>query len=461
MTKIYLQDSNIKRIMLEQYHPYITIDLWNLQQEELEQFAQISDDILSINSNDIFITINTEGITNATLIIYNHDYDNDDDAISINDYLLFQKAIDQSAQTHTIYVNDLNRTHLEELNDADIITVKLYDSNNTIYARDYKIIFNEDKTSFYCLAENTINDYVNLKIIEKDIEQLLYQTDNSEYMLNHYKKYVSTPDDSSSGYDNIIFTPQDDWNTIIPFEYYKGTFYLRLPYFCQTICLHIISKYYDATDNVALFTTDDMIEYLQNNPPEYAWLSERSIENKINTTIEDGQIARYLIDLPQECKEMSSIEIDAFYLYTGKNPEISTFPNNQLGIVDSKIRGYSSVDSEAEDQKTSVANVNILQNSPINTNEVVYIKRGHSSTYLTPLKFPYSLLLELPMDRTGFKLQETHQDNIVYETTIKYFNDDIYVEEYNPRTIETVNRVNELQTNSQYNYMIEEWREEV
>ena len=59
-----------------------------------------------------------------------------------------------------------------------------------------------------------------------------------------------------------------------------------------------------------------------------------------------------------------------------------------------------------------------------------------------------------------FALQEAHKKDTIYETTIKYFNDDIYVEEYNPRIENAeVDRVNELKTNNQYNYMTQEWSE--
>ena len=295
--------------------------------------------------------------------------------------------------------------------------------------------------------EIVINGAVNIKILNKDIEKML-ATEGTQY-LEEYQKYVSKPNNNTNDKcTNVIFTPYDDISTIIPFEYYKDVFYLELPTFYRTISLHILTDYYDASDDVILFHTEDIIEYVNSeDAPEEAWVcsngASRDID-KVNINIAQNGFGRYLIKLPYALQHGASIEIDAFYKYMD-----SFNGDNQIGVVDSHIRGYDDIEKEYSSQQTLI-NTNLEDKKGIST-------MGRDPNYLDILDdryFEYSTLLDYkPL---------THRPSVTYESIVKYTNDDIYIEEYNEREVNaSVDRVSELQTESNnYNYIFYEWPEE-
>ena len=327
--------------------------------------------------------------------------------------------------------------------------------------------FEEEHYSNEILEDNreiVIQDRVNLKIIEQDIVKMLSSAEQQQY-----QKFVSKPTDNGirkGNYDNIIFTPYNDIDTIIPYEYYNGVFYLELPRFYRNICLHLVTKYYDATDNVALITTEDIIDYINNpNTAEEKWLnSANRTSDKVN--ILNG-LGRYLIDIHElseqkALKEESSIkvedllkaeglsiEIDVFYKYTGNIQE------NQIGIIDTNDRGYTSSQtaSKYEDQKTLIENNKNLSNS---TNQIITATRNQENIKIDAA-FTYS---NPSSSNDTIKLSANHQTDATYELIVKYINDNIYIEEYNQRTSpQDVDRVSELQTNDNYNYKVGVWEE--
>ena len=88
--------------------------------------------------------------------------------------------------------------------------------------------------------EVALHGPVNIKILNDDLEFFL--THKSINQAEEYKKYVSKPDNegvNQGTFKNILFTDSDDINTIIPFEYHKGVFYLRLPRWMRYIDMHI------------------------------------------------------------------------------------------------------------------------------------------------------------------------------------------------------------------------------
>lgn len=339
MTKIVLTEE-LKKITLQQYHPYINIDLWSLEQFE---------------------------------------YDNDDE-------------------------------------EKDII----------------------------------LQDSVNLKILSDDIEGLL-----SGSHLREYQKYVSKPDKEDKGdFTNIIFTPENDIDIIIPYEYYRGVFYLELPRFYRTISLHMLTYYFDASDDVALFTAEDIVDYVNHDIPETAWIhttDDISRSDNAVDIISDGDgIGRYLIKLPENVKAFPSLEIDVFYEYDniGDNAE------NQIGVIDTNDRGYSLAEAQAkyEDQHTLI-NANHDYNS--STKQVITATRQQED-----ISEDSAFVYSDSSNPFGELNTNQHQLNTQYESIIKYINDDIYIEEYNPRENDTVDRINELYTNNKYNYVFTEWTDE-
>lgn len=301
-----------------------------------------------------------------------------------------------------------------------------------------------------------VNDTVNIKILNKDIEELLRQDGygaNNWSPLSVYQKYTSNSD-----FTNIIFTPFDSktdspiTDIIIPSEYYNGVFYLEMPRFYRIISMHLLTNYYDASDDVVLFHTENIIDYVKKNPT--SWIARVSQEDKDMDEISiaaDNEVGRYLIPLPQHLRKIPSIEIDAFYQYTDEHG----IDENQIGIIDTSIRGYKQRDGtddmnkEYEDQRTL-----------INTNDDVYktvtsVERDPSQNNIQQDEyFTYT------PSNNKFATELT-EPNQIYETIVKYSNDNIYIEKYNYRgENDSINRVNELTTNGHYNYIFTEWEEE-
>ena len=271
--------------------------------------------------------------------------------------------------------------------------------------------------------------------------------------LSIYQKYTSNSD-----FTNVIFTPFDTktdspiTDIIIPSEYYNGVFYLEMPRFYRTISMHLLTNYYDASDDVVLFHTENIIDYVKKNPT--SWMARVSQEGKNMDEISitaDNEIGRYLIPLPQHLRRIPSLEIDMFYQYTDEHG-IST---NQIGVIDTSIRGYKrqdgtdDMDKEYEDQKTL-----------INTNDdidkiVTSAERNPNQNNIQ--QDNYFIYTE---SDDKFETNAIESDK-VYEATVKYINDNIYIEKYNYRgENDSIDRVNELTTNGHYNYIFTEWEEE-
>lgn len=336
------------------------------------------------------------------------------------------------------------------------MTIVLTEDLKQIALNQYHPIIDIDLWSLeqenYDIQNNTtdaiiINDTVNLKILNADIEQMLLQNNEDEY--KEYQKYVSKPQTTiqdgteqtinTGTFTNIIFTPRDE-NIIIPYEYYKGVFYLSLPQFYRQISLHILMPYVDASDNVVLFTTEDAIDYVNtpSNPTTkwkvYSNTTTRD-DDKINIISEDG-VGRYLIDLPETLRHLPTIEIDVFYKY-------ATIGENQIGLIDTLNRGYDDIEIEYREQQTLInQNINTAKQIVLTTRQTHDLTEDDAFSYSAPLDSIQGL---------------QHTNNIIYEATIKYLNDNIYVEEYNQRTSDIINRINELKTNNNYNYKFIEW----
>lgn len=108
----------------------------------------------------------------------------------------------------------------------------------------------------------------------------------------------------NSDYSNIVFTPQNDVNTIYPCQVYKNVIYVKLFPFSQQIRMHLLPKQYDCSDNL-LFLTDDMLDkrtILQSSKNHYKIYEDR------------GNINAYY-QVNGEDRDRSSLQPNAAYNY--------------------------------------------------------------------------------------------------------------------------------------------------
>lgn len=291
-----------------------------------------------------------------------------------------------------------------------------------------------------------IQDAANLKIIGSDIETML-ATDGDIY-LQEYQKYIA------ADCTNIIFTPFDEENNqpidniIIPYEYYKGVFYLRLPRFYRTISLHLLTRYYDASDDVVLFNTEDLIDYIQSH--QQVWTTTGASRTEEQIDILGEGVGRYLIPLPQNLRKMSSIEIDVFYKYI----EDTIDYNNYIGIIDTSMRGYKQIDGTDDIEKEIEDQKSLINQNQDNTRIINIAQRNNIYTQDDDV-FNYC-----PQDMS-FDVAQIDNEKY-YEAIVKYSNDNIYIEEYNQRNNDDIDRIAELSTNNFVdNFIFAEWAEEL
>lgn len=343
--------------------------------------------------------------------------------------------------TKITLTNDLKQLALNQYH--PFINIDLWSLEQYEYDENWVAPDDDDESNS---PDIILQDTVNLKILNKDIEALLAHDDEStdKQSLQEYQKYTSNSD-----FSNIIFTPFDDEkhlpinDIIISSEYYNGVFYLELPRFYRTISLHLLTNYYDASDDVVLFHTENIIDYVKENPTSWTATGNTERNPEEISTNKQNNNGRYLIPLPQHLKRIPSIEIDVFYQYLSTNG----IRPNEIGIIDTSIRGYDDVTKEYEDQKTLI-NKNDNEYKIVTTTE-----RNPNQTDILQDNF--------------FCYRETSDDfetnsveiNKIYESIIKYSNDNIYIEKYNDRGNNTINRKNELKTNGDYNYIFVEWGE--
>ena len=261
------------------------------------------------------------------------------------------------------------------------------------------------------VAEN-VNEFVNFVLpIEK-----IYNYDLEDE--NGLKKIFN--DD----FNNIVFTANDN-KTLFKYEVYKKVFFIRMPFYCDVIRMHIIPKKYDASDekseNPLLFFKADKETITEDNfscTEQYERKEDRKNINLYYT--EETQIDSngiYKFDIKRYTRNLQKLQINSGYSYNDTNP--SDEINHYTGILDESDENGDPVSVFTEFNLALMdANydnicdfTNTIKAQEINNDETIWPTNTN----------PY------PNASNGF--DNSHSINTVYHKTIKYFNDDIYTEE--------------------------------
>lgn len=325
---------------------------------------------------------------------------------------------------------------------------------DTEFHQYYFITLDEDFIDENDLYTLTNEQHVNVVIPFEKISD-----DETSYGLSPLMKYFN------KDFSNILITHADNFNVIHQCEVYKNVLFIRLKPYTTQIALHIISKSYDATDNI-LFFKDEFLEdknykckkithsnhyhiyddkehkkinlYYQSNDkdrnPEakpypafskfdsnpviyyryaeedddssttYTWQSDtyeptygefefdikgRGVTNRQNTQINAGY--RYNQSSPQNAIH-----------YTGIKDTTNSNPANRCTLIDTNFDGITT-------------NSNVIEQFDLDDNDNLIFPKTAS-----PLNAGFS-------HSSGL-----HSSNIgnLYHKTIKYYNDAIYVEEF-------------------------------
>ena len=240
-----------------------------------------------------------------------------------------------------------------------------------------------------------ITTEVNLKIKITDIERLL-------------KTQITLYNDD---YTNVVFTPFDDFTTIFKYEYYKGVFYIRMDSYHPFIALHFIPKEYNAENGGEIILKND--DYIKQRAlpasDHYMPLQDYSRDTfKVKLTPNDDSTAdsygEYLVPLPYDLARLQNLQIDVEYVYHNDGNK------TVVGILDTHERD---IDQITQDLATETL-LKYSEDTDTYTDAIIKTQTG------TVDDDPESY----------FKLvSPQHTNNQAYSMTLKYINDDMYMEE--------------------------------
>lgn len=228
-------------------------------------------------------------------------------------------------------------------------------------------------------------------------------------------------------FNNVVFTAFDDYDSIYKYEFYKNRFFIKLKPFSKIIRMHFVPKKYDAsnakTDDNILFFKDQNQTINSKNfscTAEYTRRNDntKKINSRYEKTTEKPSNAFYKFDIKKYTKNINNLQINLGYSYNNSNPNSNPLKNWHLtGILDESDEtgkrisqnDFSEFNSSLVDvnSDTRLDKTNKIVQSKIKNNEIdwddFYIHNG------------------------GFN--HKHTINANYHKTLKYFNDDLYIEE--------------------------------
>lgn len=296
--------------------------------------------------------------------------------------------------------------------------------------------------------------FINLKIHLDDLygEGLGFDAISEQWSENYF----------NDGFSNLAFTKVDDFNTVFKYEYYKGMFFIRLDEYVDRIAIHVFPKNY-YTMNQLLLLKEDYNDFTYELKPNATYYTRDNYDkepyDRVNATYmmeeddsfvirkgrntykdfskfkkqngmyheksENGWIREDYKDNFVEydyplgaARTLSSIEIASGYTY---NESCSNNIEHYIGIKDK---------TNASDEDRAA----IIAMNPDNINNILPDETNYStipqqywddSKKQTQLSETYNVY----KDEKG--LSNPHTINKRYDMTLKYLNDDLYIEENN------------------------------
>ena len=275
------------------------------------------------------------------------------------------------------------------------------------------------KTKFHQYFDITLSD---ISIEEKNIEQFVnfvlpLETLNQEYDMDRFKKYLNDE------YNNVIFTSADDPEVIYDYEFYQGVYFIRLKPFSINIRMHIIPKKYDASSTAThpiLFFKDNKQTIDENNfecTNKYERLEDtHPINLHYKENVEAPSNGMYKFDIKEHTRNIKKLQINLGYSYIEPTDSINKIWH-LTGIIDeSDNHGNPIPQEEFTEWNESLMDGNCDNNSNF-TNKILQQK-------LVSNQIDWD---DIYQHEGGF--DNPHELGTLYHKTLKYFNDDLYIEE--------------------------------
>lgn len=241
-------------------------------------------------------------------------------------------------------------------------------------------------------------------------------------------------------FNNVVFTTEK--NNIHRYEYYQGVYFIRMSPFSNILRMHILPKIYDGSDaktgSSVLIFRDNKQSIDETNfscTEQYIRDEEKNTINlQYQKNVKESSNGFYKFNIKNKTKNFNNLQINLGYSYNDTNPTNPMELKHYTGILDeSDESGNIIPQNEFTEWNCALMDAN-YDNVSDYTNvskQQLYDNQG--------IKWPTDTIpYNDGTHDVGFN--NPHTINTLYRKTIKYFNDDIYIEENN-------------------NYIIQSWKE--
>ena len=274
------------------------------------------------------------------------------------------------------------------------------------------------------ITENDVTQFVNYTLPLTYIDTL--------YDLEGLKPFFN--DD----FTNVIFTNEDD-SVIFRYEFYQGIYFIRLQPFSKKIRMHLIPKKYDGSENhtlssILIFKDQDVSINDSNfsHTNQYDRDANGSpINLYYNQANRQSSNGFYKFNIKDKAKYFTNLQINMGYAYNDSNPTYNEENPYDMDIIhytgvidESDYTGAILNPSDFTEWNQSLMDANYDNVSTFtNTSKLQTISNG-------AIQWPTD---GIPYDDgeenhiLGF--DNPHTVGVLYNKVIKYFNDDIYIEE--------------------------------
>lgn len=266
------------------------------------------------------------------------------------------------------------------------------------------------------IEDGVMEQTVNLTLSLEDIGEMIDLESFKELYLNE-------------GYNNVIFTPADNNTDIYDYEFYGGVYFIKMRPFAKEIRMHILPKKYDASNrlsNSPVLIFKEKLETINEDNFECTDNYERrDTPNPVNLySLSDSDESMnndsgiYMFDIKKYTKNFNCLQINLGYSYND-----TSSPNHNwhfTGVVDhSNEYGETINPNEFTEFNLSLMDANsdsILDK----TNKILQQHKTNNG-------IDWNNVYE---HSGGFDVDDgRHLLNKKYHKTLKYFNDDLYIEE--------------------------------
>lgn len=237
----------------------------------------------------------------------------------------------------------------------------------------------------------------------------------------HIHQYKNTNSDFlkiapyiNNDFSNIAFISEtDNIKYVHRFEVYEGIIFLKMKPYSENLQIHIMPKSYDCSSNVLIFK-DKYLSSDNVTSKNY----QHSLKSFLNAYTTNTTNSNYEIhyDLRKSTQNFNNLQINAGYRYTKKTNNIF----HLTGVLDN-------TNDNIEERCTLIdANYDKLTTY---TNNIAQMVKG-----TTKPEFPTRQNLNIKQSGSQMNIDHLKEDEIgtkVFHKTIKYINDDLYIEEEN------------------------------